>query len=115
MKPKPKPAADRNGKPAKHRARPQPKPKPPNRLPRPPRPLTAAQARRIAARYEMARRFSGATVKRAADVSGYYCPARRADVWFVYPNSAGMHLGPDEIIAVCARTGRVLGVGRLGE
>jgi hypothetical protein len=112
MKPNRKPAAAREGKSAKGRARPQPKTKPTKRRPRR---LTAAQARRIAARYELARRFSGATVKRAADVSGYYCPADRADVWFVYPNSAGMHLGPDEIIAVCARTGRVLGAGRVGE
>jgi hypothetical protein len=80
-----------------------------------PRPITAAQARRIAARFDAARRFAGATVKPA--VGGTYGTGtpRRDAVWLVFPNPTvgdACRLGPSEVIAVNQRTGRVLYAGQ---
>ena len=91
---------------------PKPKRKPPTARPRP---ITAAQARRIAARFDAARRFAGATVKPA--VGGTYATSttRRDAVWLVFPNPTGgdaCRLGPSEVIAVNQRTGRVLYAGQ---
>lgn len=113
MKPKSKLAPARTRPPAKARARSRPAAKPAQRPP--PRPVTASEARRIAARYDAARRFAGARVTRTADLPGYAIAARATDVWLVYPNAPSPQLGAAEFVAVCARTGRVVGRGMDGE
>ena len=76
------------------------------------RQVTAAQARRIAARFDAARRFGRARVKDGA--AGLYLSnaARRRGVWLVFPkpvpNSASAAIRPSEVIAVSKRTGRVI-------
>ncbi len=83
------------------------------------RPVTAAQARRIAARYDAARRFGRARVKDGA--AGLYLSnaARRRGVWLVFPkpvpNSASAAIRPSEVIAVSKRTGRVIYSGPLAD
>ena len=79
------------------------------------RPVTAAQARRIAARFDSARRFAGATVQPSAVGTYGTGTTRRDAVWLVFPNPAGgdaCRLGPSEVITVNQRTGRVLYAGQ---
>jgi hypothetical protein len=89
-----------------------PKPSAPRRRQRP---VTAAQARQIAARFDAARRFGGATVKDGG--AGLYLSgaARHRDVWLVFPNPvpASAAIRPSEVIAVSKRTGRVIYSGVL--
>lgn len=81
------------------------------------RPVTAAQARRIAARFDMARRFGNARVQDGA--AGLYLSgaARHRGVWLVFPKpvSASAAIRPSEAIAVSKRTGRVLYSGLLAD
>ena len=80
-----------------------------------PRPITAAQARRIAARFDAARRFAGAAVQPAAGGTYSTGTTRRDAVWLVFPNPAGgdaCRFGPSEVIAVNQRTGRVTFAGQ---
>jgi hypothetical protein len=93
MKPKRKPSAPRRRK----------------------RPITAAKARQIAARFDMARRFGRAKVKPGA--AGLYLTGavRHRDVWLVFPKPdlASVAIRPSEVIAVSKRTGRVIFSGVL--
>ncbi len=79
------------------------------------RPVTVAQARHIAARFDMARRFGNARVQDGA--AGLYLSGsvRHRDAWLVFPNpvSASVAIRPSEVFAVSKRTGRVIYSGLL--
>lgn len=79
-------------------------------------PITADAARRIAAEHLasefLARTLGGATVEFGV---GRFYGAPADPVWLVRPQSSGDRLGVGLVIAVCPRTGRIVGAGMEGE
>ena len=81
--------------------------------------ITAAEARRRAARHVVNQMFKGAKVADGAAVrlSLYTCGNwKAAQVWVVYKNpGAPMELKSSEIVIVSKRTGRILYEGAAGD
>jgi hypothetical protein len=90
----------------------------PNAAKRSMRKITAAQAKRIAMKYDAALRLRGAEVLKGRsletlNVFGNYAN----DCWIIHPPTVGQpsHLGASYLIFVDKRTGRVVRAGRHGE
>ena len=77
-----------------------------------PRVTDADQARAIAAQELASQMFREAKVELAV---GDFYGAPPEPVWLVYPRPEELRVGATRVVAICPRTGRVLGTHRVGE
>ena len=79
------------------------------------RPITAAQARQLAAKHVLNRMFAGAVVKNGATVRFGGYGAQQGDTWVIYKNQDVNELRSSDVVVVCKRTGRILYEGIVGD
>ena len=72
----------------------------------------AEHAGAIAAQELASQMFRHATVELAV---GDFYNAPAEPVWLVYPRSDVDRVGPTKVVAICPRTGRVIGTFEVGE